>query len=43
MNTVNPRKTGLRIVLLATALAALASPAFALTADEVNAASFIDR
>ncbi len=43
MNTVNPRKTGLRIVLLATALAALASPAFALTADEVNAATFIDR
>lgn len=43
MKSVNPRMANLRIAVLATLLAALASPAMALTAAEVNAVTFAER
>lgn len=43
MKTVNPSKAGFHVVVAMALMASWACPAMALTADEVNAATFADR
>lgn len=43
MKAVNPSKAGLHVVLAVAVMASWAGPAMALTAEEVNAATFADR